>query len=101
MKKLILIIILIFMCTGCSSHFGVCRHTSLYAASVMQEDYEVVVVVTQGLGTRHAQAQAYIDDKWEWLTVKGGDIYIGKQEAMGTIIGKYSFMEYAKRIRRK
>ena len=74
---------LIFI-TGCYSVMTPkCRHQALYAAIVAAENGHPVRIWSgpTGRGTSHAQAQASIADRWEWLDVgQFGEIYTTEQD---------------------
>ena len=84
------------MLCACSAAFKTqCRHKAIFCASVMRESYPVRIVT--GLnprGIRHAQAQAQVNKKWEWLTMRGDEVYIGKQDYMLTDTYCFTFNEY-------
>lgn len=59
---------------------GVCRHDALYCASVVGEQHETRVVIGHTGKGYHAQAQVWIDDKWQWLSKKGSSVFISSQD---------------------
>ncbi len=76
-----------FIGGGCAttSWKGVCRHEAIYAARVVGEIYKVRIAVgPSGPNTTHAQAQAFIDGKWEWLHAQGDSVYLSTQDAFFT-----------------
>ena len=64
MKKILIIILLLF---GCSINQPVCRHYALYNASVVGEKYPVRIAMGWKNGNYHAQAQALINGEWEFI----------------------------------
>ena len=93
---LISLIVLSMSLCSCTPIFkGQCRHKAIFCASVVRESCPVRVVT--GLtpqGIRHAQAQTLINKRWEWLTMRGDEVYIGEQDCMLTDIYYFSFNEY-------
>ncbi len=87
---------MLFMLCACSPTFKTqCRHKAIFCASVMRESCPVRIVT--GLnpqGIRHAQAQAQVDKKWEWLVMRGNEVYIGKQDYTFTDTYRFTFNEY-------
>ena len=72
-----------------------CRHKAIFCASVMREHHPVRIVT--GLnpqGVRHAQAQAHVNSKWEWLVMRGDEVYIGSREYAFTDTHLFTFNEY-------
>jgi len=60
----------------------VCRHTATLCAITMGEDYPVRICSgsVPGSHTRHAQAEAMIDGKWQPLTFSGGVVSVGRMD---------------------
>ncbi len=65
-KKTVLLLIafLLFGCVGTP----VCRHNALYEASIAQEKYPVRIVLGYLDQTPHCQAQAQINEDWEYIS---------------------------------
>lgn len=92
---IILILISMLLCACFPALNTQCRHKAIFCASVMRESCPVRIVT--GLnpqGIRHAQAQAQVNKKWKWLTMRGDEVYIGKQDYMLTDTYYFSFNEY-------
>lgn len=69
MNVYMFIIIFNLLLTSCAPSLqGVCRHDALYCASVAVEKYPVRVWTGR---PGHAQSQAKIEGKWEWLSHLG------------------------------
>jgi len=58
--------------------YGVCRHDSTYAMSVMGERHPVRVAVGDWQGGYHSRAQAFIDGEWQWLCVDYPEVHACK-----------------------
>jgi len=83
------------LCACAPTMSAKCRHKAIFCASIMRESYPVRIVT--GLnpqGIRHAQAQAQVNKKWEWLVMRGDEVYVGKQEYTFTDIYHFTFSEY-------
>ena len=97
-QKAIIVIILILtsLLSSCAPTMNAkCRHKAIFCASIMRESYPVRIVT--GLnpqGIRHAQAQARVNDRWEWLVMRGDGVYVGKQEYRFTDTTRFTFSEY-------
>lgn len=89
------ILISISLCSCAPMLKGQCRHRAIFCASVVRESCPVRIIT--GLnpqGIRHAQAQALVNKKWKWLTMRGDEVYIGEQDYMLTDTYCFSFNEY-------
>jgi hypothetical protein len=72
---IILILISMLLCACFPALNTQCRHKAIFCASVMRESCPVRIVT--GLnpqGIRHAQAQAQVNKKWEWLAMRGDEV---------------------------
>ena len=90
------VIVPVFLMSCTASWQPQCRHQALYTAAVLQEDYRVQIVT--GLtprGQRHAQAQACISGRWEWLSLVNDSITITEPEYELSDTRIYTFSEFA------
>ena len=97
MKKLLMLLVMVVCMVG------VCRHNAIYCGLVMGECYQTRIVTGITVtGNRHAQAQAHIDGKWEWLKMGGYTVKVGKQEHQWLLnnYGHQTVIEYTKRIKK-
>jgi hypothetical protein len=84
----VMALILWFTLSGCAtgpSWKGMCWAKSVYCATVVQNETRRDVPVRIAVrnvrpGVDHAQAQAYINGRWEWLQMDGEFVYVGGQE---------------------
>jgi len=86
--------LIVFVVTSCSHftpnefHKPVCRHNAVLSALVFGEKY--LVRIAHGpafdvFGKRipdmnHAQAQAFVINKWEWLEFRVGVVVVGNKD---------------------
>jgi hypothetical protein len=96
MKKLLTLLVMVVLL------LGVCRHKAIYCGLVMGERYHVRIVSGITItGSRHAQAQAYIDGSWKWLVMDKYVVKTGKQEHQWLLnnYGYHTVIRYTKRIK--
>ena len=70
MKRSVLVslVFLVLFLIGCVHQwYPACRHTALFTASVVGEDYPVRFVIGTYKGEKHVEAQAKIDGEWQWI----------------------------------
>lgn len=60
---------------------GICRHHATYALAVFGEKYPVRIAGGVNHDFAHVQAQAYIDEKWQWLKVNYPDVVTGSRDS--------------------
>ena len=79
LRKAVLIPLLCFGLSACAVHEWrpLCRHTALYCASIAgdmykEESYPVRIALGTYEGSRHAQAQAFIEGSWRFLAIRKG-----------------------------
>ena len=86
MKKFLLFLIILTFFLGCAHSLGemVCRHEATVCALVAGEKYPVRIVLGHSKKysgiSQHAQAQAYVNGKWEWLHLCGDDVLIVEKD---------------------
>ncbi len=85
-KLFCLVLLSILMFVSCSpTHAPLCKHDAVYQALTFgdQSGYPVRIAVGQSnlhKNKRHAQAQAYIDGKWEYLRIYDSSVGVGKKD---------------------
>lgn len=74
----------------------VCRHNALFVAMVAGEVHPVRIVygpVVGDEGTGHVQTQAYIDGRWQWLTLINGQVYQSDREEFMFAMPRFQTIE--------
>ncbi len=60
---------------------GICRHSATYAAIVYGERHPVRICGGRIGDIAHTQAQAFVNDEWEWLQVNFPKVYVGNKDS--------------------
>ena len=97
MKKLIILFIALLFTSCATNHTfkPVCRHYALLQAQVVGEYYPVRIIVGETKdGGLHAQAQAKIAGKWQWLNSDRAWVYVGNTNRLVKIIRYFSLKDY-------
>jgi len=97
MKKLIILFIVLLLSSCATNHTfkPVCRHYALLQAQVVGEYYPVRIIVGETKdGGLHAQAQAKIADKWQWLNSDRAWVYVGNTNYLVKIRRYFSLKDY-------
>jgi len=89
MKKAAVILALL-LCSCAHEINGVCRHDALYCASIYIEQYPVRIAVGP---PGHGQAQAMMNDQWQWLRRSGNLCYVSSKDEFNPD-QYYSIMEF-------
>jgi hypothetical protein len=74
----------------------VCRQNALFVAMVAGEVHPVRIVygpVVGDEGNGHVQTQAYIDGRWQWLTLINGKVYQSDREEFMFALPRYQTIE--------
>ena len=85
-KCMYLILFGLILVSACKpAHVPLCRHNAVYQAVTFgdQSGYPVRIAVgrsTLSQSKRHAQAQAYISGKWEYLKIYNSSVGVGSKD---------------------
>lgn len=82
-----LIILCVLLLSACATptHVPLCRHKAIYQAVTFGDQSGCPVRIAVGRSAldkrkRHAQAQAYINGRWEYLRIYDSSIGVGKKD---------------------
>uniref|UniRef100_A0A6M3JX16 Uncharacterized protein n=1 Tax=viral metagenome TaxID=1070528 RepID=A0A6M3JX16_9ZZZZ len=90
-------ILIAFLLMGCALNQPMCRHYALYNASVVCEKYPVRIALGFRHGNYHAQAQALVDDEWEFIRDTAFGINVSKKDAEFTVTEYMTLKEFTER----
>lgn len=97
MKKLVVLISVLTL-AGCSPLWSPnCGSMSIYQAHVMTirgHETRIAITPTETPGIYHAQAQALVNGKWEWLESDYAQVWIGEKES-GFPVAEYKTLRAA------
>ena len=85
---------LYLLLSGCTAKYvatPVCRHQAVYAAVTFGDIKQVPTRIA--VGPTHAQAQAYVDNEWQWLAFDSKGNVITSYLADGKFGGKMGYMQ--------
>jgi hypothetical protein len=77
---------------------GACRQRTLYCSAVAGEKYSVRIAIGKWNGENHVQAQALIDNNWEYLKQSGTNVIkISKPEGF-KVMGYMNLEKYTQTL---